>query len=708
VGSSLETWTGIIGTVLAGFAVGDAVGGRLADRIPSPRLLAAILFLAGASVILILPLSSTLQSAWLARQVMLRVVLIAAAVLFAPCALLGAVLPIATRLSLRTIEGAGRTVGWLGAVGTASNVLGVALGGFLFIERFGVRAIVLASGSGLAVLALIPLLAARPAAPARSGPSVRERSAGSKVDGPRLWIPSLVPALSGASIMAVELAGTRIVAPLFGASLYIWAGVIGVILLGISVGNALGGWLADRDPSRRLLGNMFILAGGATLGVLAMPVIYSQTWPGLTRVVLSSLPPALSLPLLLGAMLLAPSILFGTISPIVIRLSLREIGASGGLIGRVYAAQAIGSVAATFATGFVLISHLGARAVILLVAESALLIGVLVGDPHLRRSLQPVVKGLIASVFALALVASLAGWVPSPCLRESNYYCIRVLERGKNIRILALESLFHSYVNLADPTILLYEYEQGFALLVADYAASLRETAGQPPGIPAMRLLFIGGGGYVFPRYIHRVYPASTLEVVEIDPAVTQVAYEALGLPRSIPIRTYNEDGRQFFLRRPQQVYDLVFGDTYRDAYSAPYHLTTVEFARMVADSLKPGGVYAVNIVDGRSGLFVRSYVRTLRQVFRHVSLMPAGRDWEEEVQTTFVVLASQRRLDIERIALRRPRGVPATIDLVALSQEELSRYVSAGRSIVLTDDRAPVDNFLARVYAAILRERRD
>lgn len=707
MGNSLETWTGIIGVVLAGFAVGDAAGGRLADRIPSPRLLAAVLFLAGASVILILPLSSTLGSAWLAAPVMLRVVLIAAAVLFAPGALLGAVLPIATRLSLRTIEGAGRTVGRLGAVGTASNVLGVALGGFLFIERFGIRAIVLACGSGLMLLALIPLLA-RPAAPASSGPSVRERNAGGKVGGSRLWIPSLVPAVSGASIMAVELAAARIVAPLFGASLYTWAGVIGVILLGISVGNALGGWLADRDPSRRLLGNMFILAGGATLGVLAMPVIYSQTWPGLTRVVLSSLPPALSLPLLLGAMLLAPSILFGTISPIVIRLSLREVGASGDLVGRVYAAQAIGSVAATFATGFVLISHLGARAVILLVAESALLVGILAGDPHARRSMPPVSRGVTAAALVFALVASLAGWVPSPCLRESNYYCIRVLERGKNIRILALESLFHSYVDLADPTILLYEYEQGFALIVADYAASGTQTAGQPPGIPTMRMLFVGGGGYVFPRYVHRLYPASTLEVVEIDPAVTEVAHEALGLPRSIPIRTYNEDGRQFFLRRPQQVYDLVFGDTYRDAYSAPYHLTTVEFARMVADSLKPGGVYAVNIVDGRSALFVRSYVRTLRQVFRHVSLMPVGRDWEEAVQTTFVVLASQRSLNIERIALRRPRGVPATIELVALSQEELSRYVSAGRSIVLTDDRAPVDNFLARVYAAILRERRD
>lgn len=714
VGISLETWTGIIGTVLAGFAVGDAVGGRLADRFPSPRLLAVTLLLAGLTVLLTLPLAAALRGTWVDAAVLLRVVVIAGAVLFLPCALLGAVTPIATRLTLRTVEGAGRTVGGLSAVATASNVLGVALGGFLLLERFGVRAIVTAAGVGLGALAVAPLLVRRQAeaspvrAPSQSEMS-RLRAAGSP--GPLLY---LVPALSGAAIMAVELAGARIVAPLFGASLYTWASVIGVILLGVSLGNGLGGWLADRDPSRRLLGNVLVLAGASTLGVLAAPFLYSQLWPGVTRGTLAALPPWLSLPLLIGGMLFLPALLFGTTSPIVIRIALRDVPASGSLVGRVYAAQAVGSVVATFATGFLLISRLGTRALILLVAEGVLLAGVLLGEPDRRRAVRAALRAATVAAFMLALVAAVAGWVPSPCLRESNYYCIRVLEQGKDIRVLALDSLFHSYIDLRDPTALLYEYEQGFAMATADYAAMTPPANGagedpaawgDPAGGPRLRVLLIGGGGYVFPRYLHQVYPAATLEVVEIDPAVTAVGYDVLGLPRATPIQIWHQDGRQFFFRRPQGLYDLIFGDTFRDAYSAPYHLATVEFATLVADALKPGGVYIVNLVDGRAGLFLRSYLRTLRQVFPHVAVLPVGANWESAVQTTYVLLASQRPLDPDRILTRRPPGVPAWVQLVALSGEALTRFES-GPSVLLTDDRAPVDQFLARVYAAAVREK--
>jgi len=295
-----------------------------------------------------------------------------------------------------------------------------------------------------------------------------------------------------------------------------------------------------------------------------------------------------------------------------------------------------------------------------------------------------------------------AGWVPSPCIRESNYYCIRIQNQGPDLRALVLDSLIHSYVNLRDPTALLYEYEQGFALLVADLAAR-RQAAGAPP----MRMLFIGGGGYAFPRYVQQVYPDSLLEVVEIDPAVTAVTYDRLGLPRSTPIRSWNEDGRQFFLRNPRRhQYDLVFGDAFRDAYSVPYHLTTIEFARLVGASLKPDGVYAGNVIDGRTGLFLRSYVRTLAQVFRHVYVLPVGSGWRQSAQTTFVVLASRAPLDLGRLTARRPPGVPKEPALVVLSGDDLTRFLDSGASMVLTDDRAPVENFLARVYAEALRQR--
>jgi hypothetical protein len=697
VGVSLETWTGIIGTVLMGFAIGDTLGGRLIDRHPRPRVIAFTLALAGTSVLLIPSLAEALRGAWPDAPLLFRVMAIAAAVLLVPSTLLAAVAPMATRLAVRAVTDAGRTVGGLGAVGSASSVLGVVLGAFVFLEHFGVRAIVWAAGVGLVLLSLLPALVVHRDDPGGIGSGAAIRASAPGVAWS--WTPYLLAAASGASIMAVELSTARLAAIMFGTSLYVWASVIGLVLLGISLGNILGGWLADRDPTRRPLGLLCALAGASTLGVLVVIVAYARFGKGAIGLVLGSLPPAAAFPLLFGPMLLAPPIFFGAITPVVIRLSMRDVRASGDLVGRVYAAQAIGSIVGTFAAGFVLIAHLGARAVILVVAVGAVLMGTLAGDLWPRRT-RPAMQAMAVAAFGFVLVASAARWIPSPCLRESNYYCISVRNQGENLRALVLDNLVHSYVDLKDPTSLPYEYEQGFALLVADLAA--RRTPGGPP----MRMLFIGGGGYSLPQYVQHVYGDSLLDVVEIDAAVTAVTYDHLGMPRSTPIRSWNEDGRQFFLRRPVRQYDLVFGDAFRDAYSVPYHLTTVEFARLVADALKEDGVYAVNVIDGRTGLFLRSYVRTLAQVFRWVSILPVDRAWRQSAQTTFVVLASQAPLDLDLLLARRPPGVPKEPTLVRISGDDLSRYLKDGPSMVLTDDRAPVENYLARVYADVMRRR--
>ncbi len=695
VGVSLETWTGIIGIVLAGYAFGDAVGGALADRYPSPRLPAIVLLLAGMAVLAAAPLADLFAGILLAAPLFVRVILLSALVLLVPSTLLGAILPIVTRLTLRATGAAGRTAGGLSAASTASSVLGVILGGFVVLEHFGVHAILRASGVALAALAAVPLLA---------GPTqARRQEIALPTEAPdrpsthyAVPAPLLFAALAGASIMVVELAAARVIGPLFGNSLYTWGSVIGATLLGISLGNALGGLLADRRPLPSLLAAAMALSGAAVFAVLLLPYVYSRVWSGLPRALFAALPAAVTLPLLIGAMLLPAAVGFGTISPILIRLSLRSVGRSGNLVGRVYAAQAIGSIAGTFAAGFVLISWLGARAAVLLVAEGAVLLGVLLAGIGTDRPPRPLLRAAAAAAFAVTLLAAATGRVPSPCLRESNYYCIRVLDVGPHTRALALDGLIHSYVDLQDPAHMEYDHEQGWAALVEDLAAE---------GHVAPRALFIGGGGYVFPRYLQRRLPQSRIEVVEIDPAVTQTAQAELGLSPDMPWRIVHEDGRQFFLGGARHEYDLIFTDVFRDAYSIPYHLTTLEFARHVAGALNNDGVYAVNIVDGRPGLFVRSFVRTLQQVFRHVYLLPAGADWRQNVQTIFVVFASQDPLDLTRITARRPRGVPS-LTLVPLSNEDLATYLAAGPSIVLTDDRAPVEQFLARVYAEVVRDR--
>ena len=94
------------------------------------------------------------------------------------------------------------------------------------------------------------------------------------------------------------------------------------------------------------------------------------------------------------------------------------------------------------------------------------------------------------------------------------------------------------------------------------------------------------------------VYPGSINEVVEIDPAVTEVAYEELGLPRETSIKTYNQDARLFLIqRKTEDKYDIVIGDVFNDL-STPYHLTTLEFDKLVKANMEADGIYLVNIID--------------------------------------------------------------------------------------------------------------
>ncbi len=136
---------------------------------------------------------------------------------------------------------------------------------------------------------------------------------------------------------------------------------------------------------------------------------------------------------------------------------------------------------------------------------------------------------LLAVAAAAGVALGLArGWIKSPCSLETNYFCIKVSDQerdGKPVRVLILDRLVHSYSSLENPTKLVYGYEKVYAE-ATEYAAA-------PPGHrDPLRALFIGGGGYTFPRYMEAVYPGSQLDVVEIDPGVTRVAHDLLGLAR--------------------------------------------------------------------------------------------------------------------------------------------------------------------------------
>jgi spermidine synthase len=497
---------------------------------------------------------------------------------------------------------------------------------------------------------------------------------------PWIWRPNLLVFLSNACVMILELVAGRIIAPYVGVSLYTWTSVIGVILAGISLGNYLGGWLADRWASRRLLGGVYLLGGLSSFIILTVDLMADRLpyqWSIILRILV-----------LTAALFFLPSAVLGCISPIVAKLAVRDLARTGRTVGMIYASGAAGSIVGTFATGFVLISWFGTYAIVLGVAVVLMSLGLallLAGRPR-----------VLAAAFVGPVALAGVVWWPthalSPCTLESDYYCIKVREENRHgdiVRVLVLDRLVHSYSSLSNPTRLVYGYERV-------YADATQYQAQRHPDLSA---LFIGGGGYTFPRYMEHLYPGSRLDVIEIDPAVTRVAYTYMGLPEDSTIRSFNEDARMFLEREPDHRYHLIMGDAFND-YSVPYHLTTHEFNQRVRAWLDDDGYYLVNVIDGAGGGFLRSYLHTLRQTFEHVYVVPTTEGWRWSVRSTFVLVAGRRPLDLEAL-----RADDTLLAHRVLSPEEVEEVLSGGRTVTLTDRYAPVDQLLSAVVRDELPE---
>ena len=164
--------------------------------------------------------------------------------------------------------------------------------------------------------------------------------------------------LAGAVLLGLEIAASRVLAPYFGNSLFVWGALIGVVLAGLSIGYYAGGTVADRLPTPRLLVGVI---GLSALLVLVIPFVDERV---LERVVEWDPGPRAS-PLVAAIALFGlPSIVLGSVSPIAVRLSASSLERLGRTAGSLYALSTAGSIAGTFLTAFWLIPELGTDQVI--------------------------------------------------------------------------------------------------------------------------------------------------------------------------------------------------------------------------------------------------------------------------------------------------------------------------------------------------------
>jgi len=488
---------------------------------------------------------------------------------------------------------------------------------------------------------------------------------------------ALLTFVAAASVLVLEIAAGRLLAPFVGVSLLTYTGIIGVILAGIAVGAWAGGKAADRFGPLRLLGPTFVAGGLAA--VASVPIVANVGAANLA-------PQALEIVVLAAAGFVLPATVLSAVGPMIVRATIVDIGSSGALVGRLSAIGTAGAIAGTFLTGFVLLGALPTRLIIVGTGGLLVLVGLAIG----LRSGRPGTP-LIGAILALGAVTGSAVAAPVACDAESRYYCIRIVEdaANPNARTLVLDGLSHAHVNLADPTVLRFGYVRRFA----DVAAIALPVRPAGPDRPTA-VLHVGGGGFSFPRYLEATLADVRQTVLELDPAVLEVNRERLAFAPSERMRVVLGDARLSIGAEPSDAYDLVVGDAF-GGLAVPWHLTTAEFLSEIRRVLIPGGTYVMNVIDYAPLGFLRAEVATARAVFGEVVVLGHPRELGGEGGGNFVVVASDRPIDADVLAA----GIAALDDPdevgILAGGPEVDGWL--GDAAVLTDDFAPVDQLLGR-----------
>ncbi|MBV2089726.1 MAG: fused MFS/spermidine synthase [Candidatus Thiodiazotropha sp. (ex Ctena orbiculata)] len=486
---------------------------------------------------------------------------------------------------------------------------------------------------------------------------------------------SLTVFLSSAALLVLEILAGRLLAPHIGVSLYTWTSIIGVILAGLSLGNWLGGVWADRGADGRVAGVAMALAG--IYAMLALPLM-----DGLGGLLAAQQVGLLGSSFVFAFTLFAPpAVAIGIVTPLLTTRALDLDPRAGHVVGRMHALAAIGSIVGTFATGYWLVQSFGSRAILFGTGVGLILLAA----PFLMRVRLPVLVILVLATLFSALLSLSQQGLQGSCDRESQYFCIRVVDRSSDApfgqaRGMVLDHLLHGINHDTDPRIIIAPYVHAIDELVYAHF-NQRYDAG-------LEWFFLGGGSYTHPRAVQALSPESSVTVAELDPMVTLTAVEKLYLEPEA-MRILHEDGRRA-LTAESGKFDVIVGDVFHDV-AIPEHMVTLEFAEIVRQRLRADGIYLMNIVDAfPDPRLVRAITKTLNEVFNHVDLWMEGVPGAERV--TFVLSATNSERPAEIVQARF--GFERTWFRVT------EKLMTLGKPLdqlpLLTDDYAPVERLIA------------
>ncbi len=482
---------------------------------------------------------------------------------------------------------------------------------------------------------------------------------------PRLVL-LLAPVVSGAAIMGLELVGLRLLAPRFGASTYVWGGLLGTIMAALALGYLAGGALADRRPRPRWVFGL-LLAGAAW--VAADLLIMEAALDGAARLG-ATRGPIVATALLLGP----PMIVLGSVSPFVVKLEGR-FSSLGVTAGRVFALSTAGSLAGTFVTAFWWIPDYGCRHTLRILFVALVALGVAgLAWPASRAG-----RG--------ALALTLAGLPFWPPIRRSGPGVVFAGESPYNT-VLVEDEGGDRLLYLNDPREGSHSVRPGRDVLTGGYYDNLYLG---PLLARGRRVLVLGMGGGTTVAAYRRLYPGAHVTAVEIDPLVVRVAHEYLGLERGPDLDVHVEDARPF-LRRRSELFDVIEVDVFAGGPYAPFYCLTSEFFGEVRARLAPAGLLSMNVyAPGGDRTLAEVVIATLAKVF------PTVFELQREEERVLIAFREPTSPETVRALLASPE-VPDEIRPVARETAAALRTAVSGGGIVLTDDRAPVEPLTHRM----------
>ena len=499
-----------------------------------------------------------------------------------------------------------------------------------------------------------------------------------KILGNKLYL-YLTEFFAGMSVMAVELAASRLLAPYFSSSQIVYTIIIGTVMIAMALGNIYGGRSADKDPDPDKLYRRILVAA---IWIAAIPVAGKYIIIAISGLVIFTVNANfLVIAAFVSAMIVFvfPLFLLGTVTPSLAAYTIGSLSDSGKVVGRLGACNTVGSIIGTFLPTFVTIPSVG-TAITFLIFAGILLALCVIYFLSSKVSLARTVAGIVLFALCCAFGSSdsFAFWEDDLTFEgESVYNYLQVSEDDRSV-ILSTNVLFGVQS--------VYQKDGGLTGMYYDYALAAPVMAGvYEDSAEDFSVLVLGNGSGTFATQCTRHFGDIKIDAVEIDQSITDLAREYFSLPDSVNVYTY--DGRAF-LNASDGKYNVIMVDAYQDI-TVPFQMSSQEFFALVKDHLKEDGVLVVNMsMRGRGENTINSYLAdTISTLLSEVYTIDVTYSTNREL------FASNNKNMMEPLAVIQLRSDTSYREVQIMSDEVFrgaQRYTAGDR--VMTDDKAPVE----------------